>query len=141
MHRESCRTGLDEELATALVSAARTGLGDELRSVLYFTPGAFDVPYVRSDLYEDVEAARAAKEQLVELERVGFAEAPVRTAIAGSQQPAIGPYAFTVRFHENGFVVRVLGPDAGVLLTTDSMNVAGFREAATALGRLLAGSD
>jgi hypothetical protein len=141
MNRESYRTGLDEELATALLSAARTGLGDELRSVLYFTPGAFDVLYVRSDLYEDVEAARVAKEQLVELERVGFAEAPVRTAIAGSQQPDIGDYSFTVRFHDNGFVVRVLGPDAGVLLTTDSMNVAGCREAATALGRLLAGSD
>jgi hypothetical protein len=131
-------TDRDPGVADSLVSAARTSLGDTLRSVVYFTPSVFDVLYVRRDLYESAAAAREAKSQLVEFERLGFAEKPVRTLLAqqggGSD---IGPYLFTVRFHEDGFVVRILGDDDGVLFTTDSMDVSAFEEAAIAIGRLL----
>jgi hypothetical protein len=131
-------TGIDDRQAESIVSATRTGLGDELRSVMYFTPSSFDLLYVRKDLYPSDEAARARKAQLVQLERVGFAERPVRNAIAHSDDgPDIGPYDFTVRFHEEGFVVRVLAGDAGVLFTTDAMDSGAFREAVTAIRGVL----
>ncbi|WP_255194180.1 DUF7522 family protein [Natronobeatus ordinarius] len=132
------RTDCSTDLATGIVSAARTSLGDTLRSAVYFTPSAFDILYLRQDLYDSSDAARTAKQQLVELERAGFAEVPIRTLVAAEGTVSdIGPYEFTVRFHDDGFVVRVLQGDAGVVLTTDSMNVSAFEDAATAVRRLL----
>jgi hypothetical protein len=132
------QTGIDEELNDGIVSAVRTSLGDELRSVVYFTPSAFDILYRRQDLYDSVEQARTGKSQLVEFERTGFAERPVRTALARRDDGSeIGPYEFTVRFHGDGFVVRVIRGDVGVLFTTDSMDVNGFEDAVTAVTGLL----
>ncbi|MEF8774527.1 MAG: hypothetical protein V5A23_04855 [Halobacteriales archaeon] len=51
----------------------------------------------------------------------------------------IGEYEFTVRFHEEGFVIRMLGGDAGVLLTTDDMDVDAFEDAYSAIEQLLDG--
>ena len=139
MIAEDYRTTISDDMATGLVSAARTSLGDTLRAVVYFTPSAFDVLYLRQGLYDSREAARTAKEQLVELERVGFAEVPVRTSIAPQRDgTGIGPYEFTIRFHEDGFVVRVLEGDVGTIMTTDSMDLNAFEDAATAVRRLLA---
>ncbi|MFO8114766.1 MAG: hypothetical protein R6U01_05305 [Halorubrum sp.] len=134
------RTGIDPATADGIVSAARTGVGDTLRSVLHFTPASFDVLYVRRDLYDTPEAARDAKSRLVAIERSGFAEKPLRTALGeGSlERTSIGPYRFTVRFHDDGFVVRVLEGDGGVLLTADEMDVRAFEEAAIAVRELLA---
>lgn len=134
------QTDISDELSDSIVRAARTSLGDTLRSVVYFTPSEFDVLYTRQDLYDSAEGAREAKSQLVEFERTGFAEGPVRTAIAStSGGPDIGRYEFTVRFHEEGFVIRILGGDAGVLFTADSMDVNAFEDAASAITRLLSG--
>lgn len=134
----SFETSVDEATADHLVRAARTGLGDSLRSVVYFTPSAFDVLYTRRDLYETAERTAEAKSQLVDFERTGFAEIPVRTALAGDAGGSdIGPYEFTVRVHADGFVARVIQGDAGVLVTTDDMDVTAFEEVATAIGRLL----
>ena len=71
----------------SIVSAVRTALGDTGRCVIYFTPSTFEVLYVRQDLYRSSEAVREAKSQLVEVERVGFAEGPIRTAIAQRESP------------------------------------------------------
>jgi hypothetical protein len=125
-------------MADSIISATHTSLGDTLRSVMYFTPSSFDLLYVRQDLYPSDEAARERKAQLVELERVGFAEQPTRTEIVHSgDSPDIGPYNFTVRFHNNGFVVRVLEGDAGVIFTADSMDVRTFRGAVSAIRGVL----
>ena len=130
-----------EEMADSIVSAARTSLGDTLRSVVHFTPSGFDVLYTRRDLYDSAERTAEAKSQLVEFERTGFAEGPIRTALGGvAGGPDIGPYEFTVRFHDDGFVVRIILGDVGVLFTTDDMDVAAFEDAATAIKRLLAGA-
>lgn len=138
MSGSTYHTGVDEAVAESVVRVARTSLGDTLRSVVAFTPAEFDVLYVRSDLYDSAAAARAAKWRLVSFERVGFAEAPIRDASADAEPSSIGPYEFTVRFHEDGFVARVLEGGLGVLLTTDDMDVTAFAEAATAIKRLLA---
>jgi hypothetical protein len=133
-------TGIRGDTAESVVSAARTSLGDSPRSVVYFTPSAFDVLYVRQDRYASDDAAREAKAELVDLGRVGFAERPVRTRLARRESGSeIGAYAFTIRAHENGFVVRALEGDAGVLLTADSMDVSAFEEAITAVRGVLRG--
>lgn len=127
-------TGIRGNTAESVVSAARTSLGDSLRSVVYFTPSARDVLYVRQDRYASDDAAREAKAELVDLERVGFAERPVRTRLARRESGSeIGAYGFTIRAHENGFVVRALEGDAGVLLTADTMDISAFGEAITAV--------
>jgi hypothetical protein len=137
MHMPPHETDIDDEQADRLVSAARTSLGDTLRSVVYFTPSAFDVLYVRSDIYDSEDDARTAKGRLVEMEMVGFAERPLRDAIGETALSAIGPYEFTVRFHDDGFVARVIEGNSGVLMTTDSMEVNAFEEAATSVRALL----
>jgi hypothetical protein len=134
----SYETTPHEELTDSIVHAVRTSLGDTLRSVVYFTPATFEVLYTRQGLYRSPDEAREVKSQLVEFERTGFAEVPVRTAIAEmGGGPDIGRYQFTVRFHEDGFVVRVLGGDAGVLFTVDSMDVNAFEDAVSAVSKLL----
>lgn len=139
MSQKTYSTGIDADLAESVVSASRTSLGDMLRSVTYFTPSQFDVLYVRRDLYGSPADARDVKERLVDFERVGFAEAPVRTAALGEERSPIGPYAFTVRFHDEGFVVRILEGNGGVLLTTDALDVTAFEEAVSAVKGLLSG--
>jgi hypothetical protein len=136
--KESFETNLGEAAADGIVSAARTSLGDALRSVVYFTPSAFDILYTRQDLYESADRLTEVKSRLVEFERTGFAETPVRTRLAQTEgKEGIGPYLFTVRFHGDGFVVRVLRGDAGVLFTTNSMDVSAFEDAASAIDSLL----
>jgi hypothetical protein len=131
-------TDLTDELADSLVHAVRTSLGDTLRSVVYFTPAAFDVLYTRQGLYESADSVRKAKSELVTFERTGFAEGPVRTEIARrGGESGIGDYQFTVRFHEDGFVIRLLRGDAGVLFTADSMDVNAFEDAVSAVSKLL----
>lgn len=133
-------TDIEREFADSIVSAARTSLGDTLRSAIYFTPSAMDLLYVRRDLYESRERAIEAKSRLVEFERMGFSEAPIRTALSVPSDPqSIGAYDFTVRFHEDGFVVRVIGDDDGVIFTTDDMDVDAFDDAAVAISKLLTG--
>jgi len=138
MYQTPVNTGIDTRLADRIVSAARTSIGDTLRSVIYFTPSAMDLLYVRRDLYDSHSGAMEAKSRLVEFERVGFSEAPVRTVLSVPEsRDSIGPYEFTVRFHEDGFVVRVLAGDAGVILTADAMDVEAFEDAAVAIEGLL----
>ncbi|WP_340102208.1 DUF7522 family protein [Salinibaculum salinum] len=127
-------------MAEQIFSTTRTSLGETLRSVVYFTPSSFDLLYVRQDLYPSDEAAQDRKAQLVQLEQVGFAERSARTEIAHSDDGRdIGPYNFTVRFHDLRFVVRVLEGDAGVLFTADSMDVSSFREAVSAIRGVISG--
>ena len=133
------KTGIETPFADSIVSAARTTIGDTLRSVVYFTRSEMDVLYVRQDLYETRSGAMEAKSRLVEFERLGFDEGPVRTALSVPDHPeSIGPYDFTVRFHEDGYVVRILVDDAGVIVTSDEIDIEQFEDAAVAITRLLA---
>ena len=140
MSNTQYRTGIDLTTADELVSAARTGLGDTLRSIVHFTPAEFDVLYVRQDLSDASAEVHEAKSQLVAVERSGFAEKPLRTALGEGtlERASVGPYRFTVRFHDNGFVVRLIEGDSGVLLTADEMDVRAFEEAAVAIRGILA---
>jgi len=138
------RTGISEEFADQIVSTARPAVGDALRSVIYYTPDAFDVLYVRSDLYGgDTEEAREAKRTLVENERLGFDSRETYKGLTNAEEvePAIGEYEFTVRVFSDGFVNRVLTDDHGIVLTTNALYLNEFEELAVSLRTLLTDNE
>ncbi|MDG5777080.1 hypothetical protein VB773_21215 [Haloarculaceae archaeon H-GB2-1] len=121
-------TVLDERDREELISATRTTIGDQLRSITYFTDdGTFEQVYLRSDLEADADLTG-----FVDYEQLGFG---ARTAYRASE---LGEYRFTIRVFERGFLVRVTSGDVGVFLTTDGLTVQDFEEVATAVGKLLA---
>ena len=78
------------------------------------------------------------KSPRVDLESAGFLKAPVRSALLATDGNAeLEPYSVTIRVHGDGFVVRTLVGDVGVLLTTDSMDIAAFSDGATAIEQRL----
>lgn len=123
----------------SIVSVCRAGLGDSLRSVITFTPGDFEVVYVRRDLATDETRVRAAREEYVDIERFGFASQGRFNHFSAEQgtEPEIGTYVATIRVFTEGFVARVIVGDYGVVVTTDELDVAAFEDLAVSLRRLL----
>ncbi len=117
-----------ETLETQLVSAARTAVGDSLRSATYFTPNAYEQVYLRTGLDSDADLAG-----FVEHESIGFR---ARTAYRGSE---LGEYRYTVRAFQNGFLVRVTEDDHGLFFTVDDISLRSAEEAAEAVSRVLNG--
>ncbi|WP_254546295.1 DUF7522 family protein [Halomarina pelagica] len=132
-------TDISVDFAEGLVSTCRTGVGDTLRSVIYFTPDAFDLLYLRSDLYPNEERAREVKERFVEIEREGFdaQHSYTELSLEPDTEPEIGEYEFTIRVFSDGFISRVLVGDHGVLMTTDEMDIDAFEEIAVSAGKML----
>ncbi|WP_255197351.1 DUF7522 family protein [Halorarius litoreus] len=126
-------------LSDSLVSACRAAVGDSLRTVIEFTPDAFEVLYVRRDL-GDVAQVRREKAQFVENERVGFDE-DYGTPIESGEESGIGAYEVTVRVFTDGFLSRVIVGDRGVILTTDGLDVDVMEELSVTLRRLLADAE
>ncbi|MFC4245898.1 hypothetical protein ACFOZ7_02580 [Natribaculum luteum] len=117
-----------DERADQLISACRTAVGDQLRSLTYFTRDEFDQLYLRSDLERDADLAG-----FVDYESIGF---DAHTAYRGSE---LGDYQFTIRVFDEGFLLRVTTETEGVFATTDGVTIQDFREAATALATILEG--
>ena len=107
---------LDDDLRESPVSAARTAIGDHLRSLVYFTANGHDQIYLRSDLERGADVDRSA-----ENERLGF---PSMAAYGDSE---LGDYRFTVRAFSRGHAVRVIAGDRGAFATTDEMAHLGVR--------------
>ncbi|MFW6153329.1 MAG: DUF7522 family protein [Halobacteriota archaeon] len=110
----------------ALVDAARAAIGDDLRSVTYFTPTEWEQIYLRDDLVRDAQLDR-----FVRVEREGFGE---RNAYGATE---LGSYRFTIHAFEHGYLVRVIRDGHGVFVTTDSLTMHLFEEVATALAGVL----
>lgn len=117
---------LDDEAAAEFVSACRTTIGDQLRSLTYFTETDFEQLYLRSDLDADADLAG-----FVDYESLGFG---AHTAYRGSE---LGDYRFTIRVFDRGFLVRVTTETEGVFLTTDGLTLKDFEEIAAAVRSLL----
>lgn len=117
----------DSELADKLISVCRTTVGDELRSVTYFTEEEIDQVYLRSDLEQTADLIGFADH-----ERMGFRS---QSAYRNTQ---LGEYEATIRMFEHGFLTRVIEGDHGVWVTTDSMDIDRFEELSTALRKVLA---
>jgi hypothetical protein len=120
----------DSNLTEKLISVCRTTVGDELRSVTYFTEEEIEQMYLRSDLEQTADLVGFA-----EHERMGFRS---QSAYRDTQ---LGKYEATIRMFEYGFLTRVIEGDHGVWVTTDSMDIDRFEELSTALRKVLAESE
>lgn len=120
----------DPELSRArseeLVSTARTIVGDELRSLTYFTEETLAQLYLREGLDQNAELVGFA-----ENERLGFRS---QRAYRGSE---LGEYQFTIRAFEDGYLTRVIEGEHGVWVTTDAMHIDRFEDLANALETVL----
>lgn len=116
-----------DDLAEELISVCRTVIGDELRSITYFTEDEVEQLYLRSDLERTADLTGFA-----ELERAGF------RADSLYQQSQLGDYRATVRMFEHGYLTRVIHDRLGVWITTDSMSMERFEELASSVKPVLA---
>ena len=117
---------LTSEQAMRLVRAARTTVGDELRSLTHFTEDTVEQLYLRDDLDRTADLIGFA-----ENERQGFHS---KSLYRGTQ---LGTYRFTIRVFDNGYLTRVIAGDRGVWVTTDPMKIDRFEELASAMGSVL----
>lgn len=117
---------LSEETGEELLRACRATLGDELRSLTYFTDEEYDHLYLRDDLErgDDPEA-------FVENERQGFSSQ--RTY----EWSKLGEYEYTIRVFEFGHLVRVIADDEGVYVTTGDLTMDRFGELVEAIQTML----
>jgi hypothetical protein len=117
---------LSPEDQAKLVRTARTTVGDELRSLTYFTENTFDQLYLRDDLNRTADLIGFA-----ENERMGFRS---KRAYKGTQ---LGEYEFTIRVFKHGYLTRVIAGDKGAWVTTDGMGIDRFEELAHAIESVL----
>jgi hypothetical protein len=117
---------LSDETTDELLSACRTTVGDELRSITYFTPDEYDHLYLRDDLErgDDPEA-------FVENERQGFSSQ--RTY----EWSELGDYEYTIRVFTEGHLVRVITGEEGVYVTTGDLTMDRFGELVEAIQSIL----
>ena len=106
-----------------LIGTCRAIIGDNLRSVTYFTESSHTQIYLRSDLDKDADLAG-----FTDLESRGLVGAPI--AYRGSE---LGTYLYTIRAFEFGYLLRVLKNNKGVFITTDNITLQDFSEAYLAL--------
>lgn len=113
---------IDSAVSAELVSVCRTTVGDELRSITYFTEAEVEQIYLRSDLNRTADLVGFA-----EVERNGFRADDLY------RNSQLGEYQATVRMFEHGYLTRVIEGGHGVWVTTDSMSMDRFEELAGAL--------
>lgn len=123
-------TALPDDVEELLVRTCRTAVGDELRSVTYFTPDEVEKLYLREDLHRDADLVG-----FVENERHGFRS----QSVYGESE--LGDYRSTIRMFEEGYLTRVIVGDHGVFVTTDPMEIDRFEELTAALVETLDGLD
>ncbi|WP_226482151.1 DUF7522 family protein [Natrinema amylolyticum] len=117
---------IDSELESEIHSVCRTTVGDELRSITYFTEDDVEQLYLRSDLEQTADLIGFA-----EHERLGFRS---QSAYRNTQ---LGEYQATIRMFENGYLSRVIRGPHGVWVTTDDMSMERFEELTSALESVL----
>jgi hypothetical protein len=120
-------SAVSDDVSEQLVTACRTGLGDELRSVTYLGPQNVEHLYTREDLEPAVDAL-----QFVESERAGIASEQ------GYGWSDLGAFEFAIRAFEEGYVGRVVVGEHGVYVTTDALTIEGFGEISKTIRELLA---
>jgi len=117
---------ISQKLADEVLSVCRTVVGDELRSITYFTDEDIEQLYLRRDLDRTADLVGFA-----EHERLGFRS---QSAYENTQ---LGEYEATVRMFEHGYLTRVIRGDHGVWVTADEMSIERFEELTNALARVL----
>ncbi|ELY45251.1 DUF7522 family protein [Natronorubrum sulfidifaciens] len=117
---------IDPTLTEEVHSVCRTTVGDELRSITYFTDDDIEQVYLRSDLDRTADLVGFADH-----ERLGFRD---QSAYRNTQ---LGEYQATIRMFENGYLSRVIRGSHGVWVTTDPMSMERFEEVTSALESVL----
>ncbi len=102
---------LSDETAEELLAVCRTTLGDDLRSLTYFTEEEYDHIYLRTNLERGGDP-----EGFVVNERRGF------DSQRSYEWSELGEYKYTVRVFEVGYLVRVITDDHGVYATVDGLS-------------------
>ncbi len=113
---------IDSTLSDEILSICRTVVGDELRSITYFTEDAVEQVYLRSDLDRTADLVGFA-----EVERNGF------RADGLYRNSQLGEYRATIRMFDDGYLTRVIEGRHCVWVTTDSMSMDRFEELSSAL--------
>ncbi len=121
---------IDSTFADELTSVCRTTVGDELRSITYFTEEAIAQLYLRSDLEQTADL-----DTFADNERFGFRS---QSAYRNTQ---LGAYRATIRLFENGYLTRLVRGDHGAWVTTDAMSIERFEELTSALETVLVDHD
>ena len=119
---------VDGDVADRIVSACRTTVGDEIRSVTHFTEESVEQLYLRDDLEPTADLVGFAG-----VERFGF------RAQTDYQATELGEYLFTIRVFEAGYLLRIIADNEGVFVTTDTMSRDRFEEVATSVRSILGG--
>lgn len=119
-------SALSEETGEELLRACRATLGDELRSLTYFSREEFDHLYIRNDLERSEDAST-----FVENEQMGFSSQ--RTY----DWSELGEYEYTLRVFSEGYVVRVIVGDQGAYATVDALTMERYDETADAMREIL----
>lgn len=119
---------LPEEASERLVATCRTTVGDNLRSVTYFTRSDFEQVYLREDLERDADL----------MGFIGNERRDFNTTTDAYRGSELGDYRYTLRVFENGYLVRVGGEDTGVFVTTDGVELRDFDALAHAVSATLA---
>ncbi|RQG95149.1 DUF7522 family protein [Natrarchaeobius chitinivorans] len=117
-------------IADELISACRTTVGDELRSIAYFTEDRVDQLYLRADLEQTADLVGFADH-----ERFGF------RSQSAYRNTELGEYEATIRMFENGYLTRVIRGDHGTWVTTDELSIERFEELTSALAAILGDAD
>jgi len=118
---------LGEDAREQLVRTSRTAIGEHLRSVTYFTRDDYEQLYLRTDLEQDADLSSF----------IGHEWHDFKTTQTAYQSSELGDYRFTVRVFENGYLARVTTERDGLFVTTDEVDMRGFKEVATALSAIL----
>ena len=118
---------LPHEMTERVVTLCRTAVGDNLRSVTYFTRDDYDQLYLRSDLERDADLSTF----------VGYEWRDFKTTRDAYHNSELGEYAYTIRRFANGYLLRVTTEHDGVFVTADDVGDSGFEEVATGLEEML----
>ena len=117
---------ISEEMSEQLLRTCRTTIGEEFRSLTYFTPDEYEHIYLREDLERGEDPL-----VFVENERQGF------TSQRTYEWSELGPYRYTIRSFENGNLVRVIVGKRGAYMTTDPLSMDRFDELSEAVTAVL----
>ncbi len=118
---------LTSDAADRFTTICQDAVGEELRSITYFTRDDFTQLYLRDDLERNADL-----ETFVGNEWRGFKV--TQAAYEGSE---LGQYQYTIRAFENGYLLRVTSEREGVFVTTDDLSLEEFEDLATVLGETL----
>ena len=118
---------LPEAARDRLATTCRTGAGDSLRSVTYFTRTDYEQVYLRADLEQDADLDSF----------IGSEWQDFNITQDAYRDSELGSYRYTIRVFENGFLVRVTRDDAGVFVTTDGITLRDFDALVSAIGETL----